>query len=89
MILDENFSEKPEIEYPCQWGYKLIGKDKEELEASVVEVLGDRAYSVKDGNSSSKGKFHSINMECRVESQEDRDTIFKAFQENDAVKMVI
>jgi len=89
VILDGNSCEKPEINYPCQWGYKVIGTDKTKLEAAIFDIVGTRAYATKGGNSSSKGKFHSISMECRVESEKDRNTIFKAFQDHDDVKMVI
>ena len=89
MILDGNSCEKPTIDYPCEWGYKIIGTDKIKLEASVFDIVGERVYTTKGGNTSSKGKFHSLNMSCRVESQEDRDTIFKAFQEHQDIKMVI
>ena len=89
MILDGNSCEKPEIEYPCEWGYKIIGTDKSALQAVIFDVVGERAYKTKNGNTSSKGKFHSLNMTCRVESQEDRDKIFKAFSDHSDVKMVI
>lgn len=89
MILDGNSCEKPEIEYPCEWGYKLIGRDKAKLEACVFDTVGKRAYKTKGGNSSSKGKFHTLNMTCKVESQIDRDQIFKAFSDHKDVKMVI
>ena len=89
MILDGNSCAKPDIEYPCEWGYKLIGTDKIALQACIFDVVGERAYETKEGNTSSKGKFHSFNMRCKVESQKDRDEIFKAFSENSAVKMVI
>ena len=89
MILDGNSCERPDIEYPCDWGYKLIGTNKAELEACIFDIVGERAYTTKGGNTSSKGKFHSINMKCRVESQKDRDEIFQAFSEHSVVKMVI
>jgi len=89
VILDGNTKEKPEIAYPCEWGYKIIGTDKDKLEASIFEVMGVRDYSTKAGNSSSKGKFHALSTACMVMSQEDRDAIFKAFQDHCDVKMVI
>jgi putative lipoic acid-binding regulatory protein len=89
VILDGNSCEKPEIAYPCEWGYKIIGTDKIKLEAVVSDVLGTRAYKTKGGNTSNKGKFHSLSMSCQVESQDDRDSIFKEFQDHDDVKMVI
>ncbi len=89
MILDDKYGERPEIEYPCEWGYKLIGRDRDALEAVIGEIMGKRAYVQREGNSSSKGKFHSLNMRCQVESETDRNSIFKAFQEHPDVKMVI
>ena len=89
MILDDNSCEKPDIEYPCEWGYKLIGTNIVELEACIFDIVGERAYTTKKGNTSSKGKFHALNMKCKVESQKDRDKIFKAFSDHSDVKMVI
>lgn len=89
MILDGNSCERPDIEYPCEWGYKIIGTNKAQLEVCIFDILGKRAYKTKGGNTSSKGKFHSLNMTCKVESEKDRNEIFKAFSEHKAVKMVI
>lgn len=89
MILDANSCARPEIDYPCDWSYKIIGTDKSELQASIFDIVGERPYTTKAGNTSKKGKFHAMNMTCRVESEEDRNKIFKAFSEHMAVKMVI
>jgi len=89
VILDGNASQRPEIEYPCEWGYKLIGRDKVKLVACIFDIVGERTYTTKEGNSSSKGKFHAINMSCKVVSEEDRNIIFKAFSDHRDVKMVI
>jgi len=58
-------------------------------QACIFDIVGERAYKTKGGNSSSKGKFHSINMTCKVETELDRNTIFKAFSDHKEVKMVI
>lgn len=89
MILDGDSCEKPEIEYPCEWGYKVIGTDKTALQAAIFDIVGERAYKTKGGNTSSKGKFHSLNMTCKVDSEIDRNAIFKAFSDHADVKMVI
>jgi putative lipoic acid-binding regulatory protein len=89
VILDANSCEKPQIEYPCQWGYKIIGTSHIDLESCVFEVIGERDYTTAKGNRSSKGKFHALTATCEVASQEDRDAIFKAFQNHKDIKMVI
>jgi len=89
VILDDSCKTKPNIEYPCEWGYKIIGIDKIKLEACISDVMRERDYTTRAGNSSSKGKFHSLNAKCIVSSQEERDGIFRAFQKHPDVKMVI
>jgi len=89
VILDGSCKTKPNIEYPCEWGFKIIGTNKERLSISITEVMGEREYKTRAGNSSSKGKFHSMNAYCQVASEKDRDSIFKAFQEHIDIKMVI
>ena len=89
MILDDKTREEPQIDYPTQWGFKLIGKDKEALEACVEEIMGEKEHLCSSGNISKNGKFHSYNTNCIVENEEERDRIFKNFQGHDAVKMVM
>ena len=89
MVLDNNTPEKPEINYPTNWGFKLIGRDKEKLKACIKEVMGDKAHLCSSGNASRTGKFHSYNTSCTVESEAERDRIFKSFQDHDDVEMVI
>ncbi len=89
MILDNNTTEKPQIEYPTQWGFKIIGTDKEELLACIKEILKNKEHLCSFGNASSGGKFHSYNASCEVATKEERDEIFKAFQDHPSVKIVI
>ena len=89
MILDNNTQEQPKIEYPTRWGFKIIGKDKEKLEACIKEVMGEKEHLCSLGNSSKTGKFHTYNASCVVDSQEERDRLFKCFQDHEDVNMVI
>lgn len=80
---------KPEIYYPCDWGYKLIGTDKTKLESCIFDIMAHREYTCHIGNVSKNGKFVSMNASCEVASEEERNALFKAFQDHDDVKMVI
>jgi putative lipoic acid-binding regulatory protein len=88
-VLDSNTPEKPTIDYPTQWGFKVIGRDKEKLEECIKEAMGKKKHQCKLGNSSKTGKFHSYNTTCSVESEEERNSIFRFFEKHDAVKMVM
>ena len=89
MILDNNTTEKPQIEYPTNWGFKIIGRDKDKLKACIKEVMGDKEHLCSLGNTSRTGKFTTYNASCVVENEEERDRLFKCFQDHDDVEMVI
>lgn len=89
MILDDKTQQKPEIVYPTNWGFKIIGRDKDALLACIKEAMGDKEHLCSLGNTSRTGKFTTYNASCVVESQEERDRIFKYFQDHDDVQMVI
>jgi len=89
MILDNNTQEKPQIEYPTRWGFKVIGRDKDALMACIKEVMGEKEHLCSLGNQSRTGKFTTYNASCVVESQEERDRLFKCFQDHQDVEVVI
>ena len=89
MILDDKTQEKPKIEYPTRWGFKIIGRDKEALKECIKEVMEDKEHLCSVGNSSKNGKFHTYNASCVVDSQEERDKLFKSFQDHKDVEIVI
>ena len=88
-ILDDKTPERPKIDYPTQWGFKLIGRDKEALLACIKEAMGEKEHLCSLGNASRTGKFHSYNASCTVDTEEERNRIFKYCQDHDAVDMVI
>ena len=92
MILDDKTQEKPVINYPTNWGFKLIGRDKDALLACIKEIMkevGEKEHLCSLGNASKNGKFHTYNASCIVESEEERKKIFKYFEDHDDVNMVI
>jgi putative lipoic acid-binding regulatory protein len=89
VILDGNTKEKPVINYPCEWGFKLIGTNRDRLKRCISDIMDNREYKYRDGNISKNGKFISVNARCEVSSERERDDIFRAFQEHSDVKMVI
>ncbi|HFU75780.1 MAG TPA: DUF493 domain-containing protein [Arcobacter sp.] len=91
-ILDKEMPERPQIEYPTSWGFKIIGRDKEALEKCIKYIMketGDKEHTCTLGNKSKTGKFHAYNASCTVDTEEERNKIFKYFEEHDDVDMVI
>ena len=90
MITEDNIIKKVAIEYPCRWNYKIIGKDKDKLENSILNILKEKyEYTFYYGHSSKTEKFHSFNINCKVNSEKDRLDIFNLLQNNIDIKIVI
>jgi len=89
MTLDNSTKERPDISYPTNWGFKLIGRDKDKLLTCIKEAMGEKKHLCSLGNTSKKGKFHSYNASCTVGTEEERNKIFKYFEDHKDVNMVI
>ena len=91
-VLNDETLEKPEINYPTDWGFKIIGRDKDALEKCIKEIMkieGNKKHLCSIGNQSKTGKFTTFNATCTVASEEERNRIFKYFEDHDDVNMVI
>jgi putative lipoic acid-binding regulatory protein len=75
--------------YPCEWLYKVIGSDKEQLHQAITHVIKDSSCSITPSNSSKTGKYHCLNLEITVQNEEERNLIYEALKEHPQVKLVL
>jgi uncharacterized protein len=88
MIIDPN-SSRPEIEYPCEWGYKVIGTNVDEILFAIKEASLGLDYDVTPSNMSTSGKYCSLNFSLTVPSEVVRDLIYEKLKKNSAVKIIL
>ena len=81
--------EKPKINYPCDWSYKIIGSDKELIAKTIPTVLENGKYKFYEGNQSKTGKYTSFNLSVHVDSEEKRDKIFNLLKNIPTVIMIL
>ena len=79
---------KPQITYPCRWPFKVIGRQKEELFKAVSTIVADSDHTLTHSKESRSGKYHSLNLEIFVESEESRNYFFNELRTHSAVTMV-
>ena len=90
-------SQKPVVEYPCPWGYKVIGPEEESMRAAVKECLdtclnsntGDREFELGHSRSSKGGKYVSLSLNLTVQDEAEREAIFEALTSRPDILMVI
>jgi len=81
--------EKPKIEYPRSWAFKIIALENASVKLVVQRCLGERAFQLEASNASRTGKYCSFSLLTTVESEAERDQIFYALRDSDGVKMVL
>jgi putative lipoic acid-binding regulatory protein len=75
MILDSN-NQRPKIDYPCEWNYKVIGTNIEGMIKAIEIAVAGIEHEISSSNVSSKGNYFSINLKVFVTSEVIRDIIF-------------
>ena len=81
--------EKLELDYPCNWSYKLVVSESTNVKVVVKEVVLKREHTINKSKSSSKGKFKSYNLELLVHNEDDRKTLYELLGKHDDIKMVL
>ena len=90
-------NQKPVVEYPCPWGYKVIGLDEDSMRGAVKQCLdtclnqnsGDREFELGQSRTSKGGKYVSLSLNLRVQDEAERDAIFTALTSRPEIMMVI
>ncbi len=82
-------TERPEIEYPCIWVYKVIGEDCSLLKNIIISACSPLPVKISHSNASSKGKYHSLNAEIEVPTEEYRLKVYETLKCCPAVKIIL
>jgi putative lipoic acid-binding regulatory protein len=86
---DKLAGKKLELEYPCNWCYKVIASEKEALQKAVKDVIDEREHKLSDSNTSKGGKYISMNLDLLVHNEDDRQFIYDALKKHQNIKMVL
>ncbi len=89
MEIINDSKEKLELEYPCNWAYKLIASEKEALQKAIHDVIQEREHKLVHSNKSKSGKYISMNLELLVHNEDDRNFIYEALKAHSNIKMVL
>lgn len=95
--MSDQKNEKPQIIYPCQWGFKVIGTDEDAVRGAVKACLeecltretGQREYEIGFSRMSGKGNYVSLTLNLEVQDEAERNHLFQTLAKHSDVKMVI
>jgi putative lipoic acid-binding regulatory protein len=86
MTLDSN--QRPEITYPCEWSYKIIGNNIDKILEAIEIAASGLKYDVTPSNISKNGNYYSLNMTLTVPNEVVRDLIYQKLDSSDSIKIV-
>ena len=81
---------KPEINYPNDWKYKIIGDNIDGMLMAVDNLLLEKfKYDLSTSNISKKGNYFSLNLIVTVKSEDERNFIYTSLNQHENIKMVL
>lgn len=80
---------KMQITYPCEWGYKIIGQNREKMLLAVDSIIKSDSMMIRESNTSRNGKYISLEIRVRVENELERNSYFKMLAEHSEIRMVL
>jgi uncharacterized protein len=90
VILDGNGeTPKLELDYPCQWRYKIVGSDRTLMIDAVCEIIPNKEHTIAHSNSSKSGKYTSLNLDLLVHNEDERNFIYEALKAHQHITMVL
>ena len=89
MVNINEVDQKLELEYPCEWRYKVIGKDIDTITEAIKEVIMQREHKLDFSNASCTGKYCSMNLDLLVHNEDERQFIYETLKAHPAIKMVL
>lgn len=78
-----------ELDYPCNWIYKLVVYEEINIKSTVKGVVSSREHKITESNVSKKGKFKSYSLELLVHNEDDRKELYSILGDHDDIKMVL
>jgi putative lipoic acid-binding regulatory protein len=89
MVAMDTHTQNPELEFPTEWTYTIIGTDSGAMSSAVASIFTTLSYSLNDSKRSSGGKYVSLEIRTRVESKEQKDLWYHALASSKDIKMVL
>lgn len=82
-------NQTPKIQYPCEWEYKVILLEDEDVKSTINCILLNKLCTINASNKSKQGKYQSYNIKTLVMNEDERKMIFETLKQNDKIKYVL
>ncbi|HOE22632.1 MAG TPA: DUF493 domain-containing protein [Smithellaceae bacterium] len=81
--------QKLRLDYPCSWTYKIIGRNPDDMQSAVHEVVRDRSCRVSLSRQSATAKYVCLHIELTVESESHRLDLYEKLKTHPAIDVIL
>jgi len=80
---------RPQLEYPCEWGYRLIAGQESHIRLAVRQAFGGHPVRLGELRRSTGGRWCSMGVDTTVMNEEQRQTFFEKLRGCVGIRMVL
>ena len=81
--------QKLRLDYPCSWTYKIIGRNPDDMQSAVHEIIRDHPCRVSLSRRSETAKYVCLNIELTVESESHRLVLYEKLKAHPAINVIL
>ena len=78
-----------DLNYPCEWGYRIIGTHEKLIRQLVTDILCEQVFHLEASNESKTGRYVSLHLKTEVRDEAHRDEIFQRLVADEAIRIVL
>ncbi len=87
-MIDKIDKSEPSIDYPCEWIYKVIGRNKESVHNAIMSIIQGNEFRINVSNTSKTGKYLSFDVTVMVSDEAYRNKTYQALKGHNDIKFV-
>ncbi|NPA55425.1 MAG: DUF493 domain-containing protein [Epsilonproteobacteria bacterium] len=75
-----------QIQYPCEWEFCVFGEDKDKIKEAIDECIPNQ---ISQAHSKSHKNYHSHKVKVMVNSEDERNELYKRLKDHPQVKYIL
>ena len=88
--MDHESSEgRPQLDYPCEWGYRVIAGQESHIRLAIRQAFGGHPVKVGELRRSAGGRWCSVSVDTTVENEEQRHAFFDRLRQCAGIRLVL
>ena len=88
--MDHESSEgRPQLDYPCEWGYRVIAGQESHIRLAIRQAFGGHPVKVGELRRSAGGRWCSVSVDTTVDNEEQRHAFFDRLRQCAGIRLVL